>query len=165
MVETKPHTTESIREILSSVLDPEIPVLSVIDMGIIREIGIDEGKVTVTITPTYSGCPAMHVIEESIRSTLLENGIDSVTLKTTFSPAWTTDWLSDTAKKKMNEYGIAPPVQIPHSALLQIEIPKVPCPYCHSSETQLKSEFGSTACKAYYFCISCHQPFEFFKPL
>lgn len=165
MVKTKPHTVESIREMLSSVLDPEIPVLSVIDMGIIREIAIDNGGVTVTITPTYSGCPAMHVIEESIRTSLLTNGFDSVMIKTAFSPAWTTDWLSEMAKKKLKEYGIAPPTHVKHSTLLQIELPKVQCPFCHSSETQLKSDFGSTACKAYYFCNSCHQPFEFFKPL
>ena len=164
MVEAKQHTVESIRGILTSVLDPEIPVLSVIDMGIIRDIEINDGEVTVTITPTYSGCPAMHVIEDDIRSALLGNGIDSVRIRTTFSPAWTTDWLSENAKMKLREYGIAPP-HIHSTQLLQVELPKPACPYCNSTETELKSEFGSTACKSYYVCHSCRQPFEFFKPL
>lgn len=162
MVEMNNHTIESVKEILSTVMDPEIPVLSVMEMGIVRKIEIDGDAVTVTITPTYSGCPAMHMIEENIRTTLERNGFSVAQVKTTFLPAWTTDWISETARQKLKEYGIAPPV--PQSEVLRIEMP-VSCPYCNSTDTQIKSEFGSTACKSYYFCNACFQPFEYFKPL
>lgn len=162
MVATKNHTIESVKELLSTVMDPEIPVLSVIDMGIVRKIEIDGDAVTVTLTPTYSGCPAMHMIAENIRTTLLRNGFSVVEVKTTFSPAWTTDWMTEATKQKLKEYGIAPPAQ--QHEVLQIEMP-VSCPYCNSTNTQMKSEFGATACKAYYFCNTCFQPFEYFKPL
>ncbi|MEW5798066.1 MAG: 1,2-phenylacetyl-CoA epoxidase subunit PaaD [Bacteroidota bacterium] len=165
MVEAKQHTVENIRGILTSVLDPEIPVLNVLEMGIIRDIDVNSESVIVTITPTYSGCPAMHVIEEEIRSVLRENGIETVEIKTTFSPAWTTEWLSENTKLKLKDYGIAPPSGVHQTQLLQIELPPPPCPYCKSKETELKSQFGSTACKAYYFCPSCRQPFEYFKPI
>jgi ring-1,2-phenylacetyl-CoA epoxidase subunit PaaD len=162
MVGTKHHTIESVKEILSTVMDPEIPVLSVMEMGIVRNIEIDGDAVTVTITPTYSGCPAMHAIEKNIRNTLRHHGFSFVIVKTTFSPAWTTDWMSEATKRKLKEYGIAPPAS--QFELLQREIP-VPCPYCHSTDTQMKSTFGSTACKSYYVCNTCCQPFEHFKPL
>lgn len=165
MVEVKHHTATAVRDMLSTVLDPEIPALSVVDMGIIRDVTVEEESVTVTITPTYSGCPAMHVIEENIRDVLLKNGISSVNIKTVFSPAWTTDWLSEHTKRKLKNYGIAPPMNGNESQLLQIELPKVHCPLCNSKNTQLKSEFGSTACKSYYLCNSCSEPFEYFKPL
>lgn len=162
MVETKHYTVESVREILSTVMDPEIPVLSVIDMGIVRNIEVSSGTVIVTITPTYSGCPAMHMIEENIRTALVGQGFSSVIVKTVFSPAWTTEWFSETTKEKLKNYGIAPPTA--QTELLHIEIP-VSCPYCNSTDTQMKSTFGSTACKSYYFCNACFQPFEYFKPL
>ncbi len=165
MVEPKQHTVESIREILATVLDPEIPVLSVLEMGIIRNIAVESEGVFITITPTYSGCPAIHVMEEEIRSVLLRNGINTVKIKTIFTPAWTTGWLSENAKLKLKEYGIAPPTDVHLQQLLQIELPPPSCPYCTSKETELRSQFGSTACKAFYFCSSCRQPFEYFKPL
>lgn len=165
MVETKHHTVESIRELLATVHDPEIPVLSVLEIGIIREISVDSERVSVTITPTYSGCPAMHMIEEEIRSVLRKNGIDRVEIETTFSPAWTTEWLSENAKLKLKQYGIAPPGDEHQPQLLQIVLPPPSCPYCASKETELRSQFGSTACKAFYFCFSCRQPFEYFKPI
>jgi len=162
MVATKNHTIESVKQLLSTVMDPEIPVLSVIDMGIVRKIEIDGDAVTVIITPTYSGCPAMHAIEENIKTTLQHNGFLDVKIKTVFAPAWTTEWMTDATKQKLKEYGIAPPMS--QSEVLQIDIP-VTCPYCNSTNTQIKSEFGATACKAYYFCNACYQPFEYFKPL
>ena len=121
-------------------------------------------EVTVTITPTYSGCPAMKMIEDDILSILSENGFSTVLIKTIHSPAWTTDWISNDAKEKLKKYGIAPPHMTAQSPILQIEILTIVCPHCNSSDTQLKSEFGSTSCKAYYFCHSCRQPFEYFKP-
>ena len=163
MVETKPHTEESIRELLSSIKDPEVPAISIVELGIVRNVEIRNEKVTVTITPTYSGCPAMKMIEDEIRRVLGEHWIFSVSINTVYSPAWTTDWISESAKEKLKNYGIAPPHPVVQSPLLQIELPTVNCPHCHSSNTKLKSEFGSTACKSYYFCNSCQQAFEYFK--
>jgi len=155
----------SVMELLASVPDPEIPVISIVDLGIVREITIAEISVMVKITPTYSGCPAMYVIEEEIRKVLERNGFTDITIEKIFSPAWTTDWLSESAKEKLRHYGIAPPVSCGSSPLLQIVLPNVSCPLCNSSETRLTSEFGSTPCKSYYVCTSCRQPFEYLKSL
>lgn len=156
-------SVELIREILSTVYDPEIPVLSVLELGIVRKISINDNTVSIMITPTYSGCPAMHMIESDIRETLKREGVDSVEIETIFSTPWTTEWMSDEAKKKLKKYGIAPPVKTVQSAILQIELLTVECPLCHSSRTEVKSQFGSTACKSYYYCMECRQPFEYFK--
>lgn len=158
-------TEESMWNLIGTVKDPEIPVVSIIELGIVRSVALSEGHVTVTVTPTYSGCPAMHIIEEEIRSILMENGAHSVEIRTVYSPAWTTDWIEAQAKIKLREYGIAPPHAVAHSPVLQIELPAVRCPLCNSDDTTLKSEFGSTACKSYYICHQCSQPFEYFKPL
>ena len=153
---------EKVLELLSRVNDPEIPVLNVVEMGIVREVSEDEKGLNVAITPTYSGCPAMEVIEREIRETLEREGMGPVSVRKVFAPAWTTDWLTGEAKRKLREYGIAPPGPSCGSALLEDEAP-TPCPFCRSGETELRSRFGSTACKALYYCRGCQQPFEKFK--
>lgn len=156
---------------LEDVKDPEVPVLSVVELGIVRDIRIDGGAVTVTITPTYSGCPAMHEIESEIVRALGARGIERVQLETVYAPAWTTDWMSDAAKRKLAAYGIAPPERVreePNVVQLRSRraesASQVVCPYCGSQETELRSQYGSTACKSIQFCHSCQQPFEEFKP-
>lgn len=152
--------TVTIEDLLAEVVDPEIPVLSIADLGILRGASIGEdGAITVTITPTYSGCPAMGVIEEDIVSALQAAGYDRVVVETTFSPAWTTDWMGDEAKGKLREYGIAPPDEV--DATPQ----PVLCPQCSAAETRLVAEFGSTACKAFMVCSSCGEPFDHFKAI
>lgn len=150
---------DRIRTILQLVKDPEVPVLSIVELGIVREVQADpdSASVTVTITPTYSGCPAMKVIEEEITAALTRAGFSEVKIETVYAPAWTTDWLSDHAREKLRQFGIAPP------GLVQLESLSVRCPYCGSTETGLVSEFGPTACKALHVCRSCRQPFERFK--
>jgi len=150
----------AIDELLAAVVDPEIPVLTIADLGVLREASVDEhGVVTVTITPTYSGCPAMGVIEEDIVSTLEAGGYDQIVVRTTFSPAWTSDWMSEEAKRRLNEYGIAPPQQVGSTP------EPVLCPQCAAPETRLVAEFGSTACKALMVCSSCAEPFDHFKAI
>ena len=163
-------TRDEVFEILDEVKDPEVPVLSVVELGIVREVETSDAGVTVRITPTYSGCPAMRVIEDDIRAALARHGVSLVRLETVYAPAWTTDWLSAEAKRKLEDYGIAPPGPAPHDSLVSLtraparmETPR--CPYCHSRATTLRSEFGSTACKAIGYCNSCRQPFEIFKAL
>ena len=157
-------TKEEVLKILQSVTDPEIPVLTLEDMGIIREVRFTgENSVEITITPTYTGCPAMDLIAVNIKSALQEAGIEKVKVKTTLTPAWSTDWLSEEGKKKLREYGIAPPERAAgKSALLGLE-GGVTCPRCNSTNTRLVSEFGSTACKALYQCRDCLEPFDYFK--
>lgn len=151
---------------LEEVPDPEIPVIHVVEMGIIRDVSLEEEKVVVTLTPTYSGCPAMQVIETDIRTALANKGVAHLEIRTVLSPPWTTDWLTDGAKEKLRAYGIAPP---PHSTdkrfLLTGEIREIACPRCGSTQTQKISEFGSTPCKALYRCKACLEPFDYFKCL
>jgi ring-1,2-phenylacetyl-CoA epoxidase subunit PaaD len=153
--------------ILDEVKDPEIPVVSVVELGIVRDVEVTPDAVVVTITPTYSGCPAMREIESDIARALDEHGIAPVELRTTYQPAWTTDWIAPAAREKLEAYGIAPPGPAAASELVAIgkRVAAVPCPYCKSPSTERKSEFGSTACKAIWFCRSCRQPFEEFKAL
>lgn len=163
MVTTTTHTVDEIREILDSIKDPEIPVLSVCDLGIVRDIDLDEERLTITITPTYSGCPAMQLIEAQIRMVLEEKGFNNVKIKTVLSPTWTTDWITDEGMKKLEEYGIAPPESgIGKGGLLHGET-SVKCPQCRSEDTELISSFGATPCKAMYKCNNCDEPFEYFK--
>ena len=159
MVEKHPN----IWELLDEVKDPEIPVLSVTDMGIIRDIELTEKQVTVTITPTYSGCPAMDTIANDIRQVLQAEQY-RVDIKTVLSPAWTTEWISERGRQKLNEYGIAPPLEATadKKALLMGER-VVKCPRCASTKTKLVSQFGSTACKALFQCENCLEPFDYFK--
>jgi len=156
---------------LAEVPDPEIRVLSIVDLGIVREVAWSDAggraECVVTITPTYSGCPATAVIAESIVTALRDHGVADVRLETRIAPAWTTDWLSDAAKRKLKQYGIAPPAQqavavgaIGRGARTD---PDVDCPRCGSSRTQCSSWFGSTPCKAMYRCLDCLEPFDHFK--
>jgi ring-1,2-phenylacetyl-CoA epoxidase subunit PaaD len=152
---------------LNEVLDPEVPVISIVELGIVREIEASADTVTVTITPTYSGCPAMNTIEREIVAALTARGVEQVELRTVYSPAWTTDWISADAREKLRAYGIAPPSPVDHSAPIGIgkRRPAIRCPYCRSMHTELQSEFGPTACKSIHVCRDCRQPFEEFKPI
>lgn len=149
-------------ELLESIPDPEIPVLSVVDLGIIRAISLDKlhdlQKVTITITPTYTGCPAMDMIGMQIKTLLVDKGFELVEIQQTLSPAWSTNMMSEKGKEQLQIYGIAPPDN-------RFKIPQdgVTCPQCQSSNTRVLSEFGSTACKALYQCNDCKEPFDYFK--
>ena len=147
---------------VASVVDPEIPVLTIADLGVLREVTVRDGDVEVAITPTYSGCPAMNMIALEIELALEREGFRRPKIRTVLSPAWTTDWMSEDGRRKLREYGIAPP--LPSSsrrALFGVE--EVACPQCGSKDTELISEFGSTSCKALWRCKSCREPFEYFK--
>jgi ring-1,2-phenylacetyl-CoA epoxidase subunit PaaD len=151
---------------LEEVKDPEVPVLSILDLGIVRQVYIDDhNEVLVTITPTYSGCPAMDVIGMNIRMALMGRGFSGIHIKMQLSPAWTTDWMSEAGKKKLREYGIAPPVRMASLGPLDLfdEDEMITCPRCSSKDTRLVSSYGATACKAMYQCNSCNEPFEHFK--
>lgn len=155
-------------ELLDTVMDPEVPVISVVELGIVREAEASEEGVTVTITPTYSGCPAMREIETEIRAALEREGLGPVEVRTTYAPAWTTDWITAKAREKLEAYGIAPPGRVDRSnelVSLQRRTATIRCPYCKSLNTELKSEFGSTACKSIWVCKECRQPFEEFKAI
>ncbi len=156
-----PYTPDDILQLLEPVCDPEVPVLSVQDLGIIRQINlVSDTEVDIDITPTYSGCPAMQTIATAIRLELMGHGIKA-NVKEILSPAWTTDWMSHQGKEKLKEYGIAPPQYLVKNDLGEAAI--VPCPRCESTDTQLLSQFGSTSCKALYRCQSCLEPFDYFK--
>lgn len=154
--------TKEIWELLQSVFDPEIPVLSVVDLGVVRDIVVQDNAVEVIITPTYSGCPAMDMISMNIKMELLSHGYRNVKITQMLSPAWTTDWMSENGKRKLEEYGIAPPIgkSFEKKYLEQL---KVECPHCGSTNTKLISEFGSTSCKALFQCDDCREPFDYFK--
>jgi ring-1,2-phenylacetyl-CoA epoxidase subunit PaaD len=155
--------TSLVWQLLGQIPDPEIPVISIVDLGIARKVECDDEKVIVSITPTYSGCPAMMVIENEIISTLRNKGIDA-TIKTVYSPAWTTDWINDSAKEKLREYGIAPPEKNSIDInSISLHPKKIHCPKCNSLNTEMISQFGSTACKALYRCKDCREPFDYFK--
>ncbi|ADJ65598.1 phenylacetate-CoA oxygenase subunit PaaJ [Herbaspirillum seropedicae] len=157
---------------LEAVPDPEIPVLSVVDLGIVREVEIEaagavDARCTVVITPTYSGCPAMGVIAEDITTVLQEKGLAQVAIRIQLAPAWSTDWMSEKGRHNLRQYGIAPPaqqvidirgIQLKHHAAAQVD-----CPHCGSSRTVCVSQFGSTSCKALYQCKDCREPFDYFK--
>lgn len=157
------HTQEArVYQLLRTVTDPEVPVLTILDLGIVRDVTISEEKeVTVTITPTYSGCPAMDVIGMQIRMALAGRGFSKVNIDMQLSPAWTTAWMSEEGKKKLKEYGIAPPQYTRPKNLFEEET--VPCPHCESTDTELLSQFGATSCKSLYRCRNCKEPFEHFK--
>ena len=153
-------------KILERIPDPEIPVISVVELGIIRALRYEGPKLIITITPTYSGCPAMSAISIDINNHMHENGIEDFQIETVYQPAWTTDWMSKEAKEKLRVYGIAPPnEQIKHklNVLTGDHDEEVNCPHCGSSNTILTSQFGSTACKALYKCKECLEPFDYFK--
>lgn len=162
-------TRDEVLAILDRVMDPEVPVLSVRELGIVRDVAVDDdGAVTVTVTPTYSGCPAIRVIENDIVAALAEAGIPGATMRTSYAPAWTTDWIPKEARAKLKAYGIAPPGKTEEGGgLVQLmrRAPTVTCPYCDSRDTEVRSEFGSTACKSVCWCNACRQPFEQFKAI
>ncbi|HSB22586.1 MAG TPA: 1,2-phenylacetyl-CoA epoxidase subunit PaaD [Burkholderiaceae bacterium] len=156
-------------EVLQSVLDPEVPALSVCDLGIVRDVLAHDDGVEVVLTPTYSGCPATEVIEQSVIDAVDDAGLGPARVTLRRAPAWTTDWISDDGRRKLREYGIAPPSG---SAAVSSERPirlvpreRVECPRCGSADTERLSAFGSTACKSLYRCMACREPFEYFKPL
>lgn len=158
-------TREKVYEWLGQVTDPEVPVLTILDLGIVRDVVVTEEppRVKVTITPTYSGCPAMDVIALGIRMALTNRGIADLQIEPQLSPAWTTDWMTEDGKRKLKEYGIAPPNRKAFQALGLFEVEEVACPRCGSEETELVSRFGPTSCKALYRCLDCKEPFEHFK--
>jgi len=138
-------------ELLNTVPDPEIPVISVVELGVIRDVIFSDNSYVISITPTYSGCPAIKAFRDDIKICLKENDIENFELKVVYSPTWTTNWMTEATKEKLNKYGIAPPSDT------------VICPQCDSGKTELISEFGATACKALYKCVDCLEPFEYFK--
>lgn len=168
-------TQDDVRQWLAEIPDPEVPAISIVDLGIVRDVrratGPGEPAVTVTITPTYSGCPAMDVIARSIESKLREHGIVDLRLETRLSPPWTTDWMSAKGRESLRAYGIAPPGE--RSAVISfMPVPgqrakaaPIACPRCASTNTECVSEFGSTSCKAQYRCRDCLEPFDYFKPI
>ena len=157
---------EEILRWLEEVKDPEVPVLSIRELGVLRDVEVSDERVVVVMTPTYSGCPAMHAMEAEVVQTLARHGVSNAEVRTVYSPAWTTDWMSGEAKAKLEAYGIAPPGPAASDDLVPLRRRvATPCPYCRSVNTTMRSEFGSTACKAILFCNSCDQPFELFKPI
>ncbi|AQS51009.1 phenylacetate-CoA oxygenase subunit PaaJ [Paenalcaligenes hominis] len=155
---------QTVMQWLDTVPDPEIPVISLVDLGIVRDIAWEDTTCVITITPTYSGCPAMYEMEQSIVQTLEKQGVKAK-VKTSLSPAWTTDWISAKGREALKNYGIAPPKEkaIDVSGLLRRTEPAVDCPLCHSLNTRVVSQFGSTPCKALYRCMQCGEPFDYFK--
>lgn len=148
---------------LSEISDPEIPVINIVEMGVVRDVLFHASNIEIKLTPTYSGCPAMDMIHQLIKEKLHSKGYNDVVVTLVYKPAWTTDWMSDETKQKLTNYGIAPPVGKATSkkALLSEEL--VSCPQCGSINTEMKSMFGSTACKALYVCKKCLEPFDYFK--
>ncbi len=152
--------------VLGSVPDPEVPALSVVDLGIVRAVSVGaDGALKVVLTPTYSGCPATEAIEADIGAALAAAGLGPVTLTQRLAPAWTTDWISLEGRRKLAAYGIAPPCTRAGDAVVRVLARNVPCPRCQSAHTERLSAFGSTACKALHRCLDCREPFEYFKPI
>ena len=156
-------TENDIWQILKEVPDPEVPVLNLLDLGIIRDVKFNGDEIEVIVTPTYSGCPATSMINMSIKLKLIENGFKNIKITNQLSPAWTTDWMTEEGKQKLKAYGIAPPVYSKNSDELFSKTDEVECPLCSSTHTHLVSQFGSTACKALYQCDDCKEPFDYFK--
>ncbi len=158
--------------VLHTVLDPEVPALSLCDLGIVRDVQVGSAGTAVVLTPTYSGCPATEVIADQVTQALNAEGLGPVTVTHRLSPAWTTDWITPAGREKLRAYGIAPPQGNapvdsagPQSAAIRIRPRNINCPRCGSSDTERLSAFGSTACKALHRCLACREPFEYFKPL
>lgn len=156
------YTKDEIISLLSVIPDPEIPVVNIYEMGMLHDVLIDESGYEIVLTPTYTGCPAMGIIEQDIKLTLAQQGIKPVKVKLVYDPAWTTDWMTEAAKEKLSRYGIAPPLH--SSCTTEVFAHNViPCPRCHSEDTVIISRFGATACKSLYQCNDCKEPFEYFK--
>jgi ring-1,2-phenylacetyl-CoA epoxidase subunit PaaD len=161
---------EDARRVAESVVDPELPMLTLADLGVLRSVDVEDGRVVVTITPTYSGCPAMGIMRADLVKQLSEAGYPDAEVRTALSPPWTSDWISAQGRRKLREHGISPPGAAPRRTgpvLLQLapRPPRVTCPRCGSEETAMSSEFGATACKALWRCTSCSEPFEHIKEI
>ncbi|PPC76130.1 phenylacetate-CoA oxygenase subunit PaaJ [Pokkaliibacter plantistimulans] len=154
---------DAIWQLLDTVPDPEVPVISVVELGIVRQLNWQQDRLVVTLTPTYSGCPATQAIADAIHMALWQAGLEQIELQEQLSPAWTTDWISPAGRDKLRAYGIAPPAGSASKRTLLGEEPEVHCPHCGSVHTSVISEFGSTACKALYRCDDCREPFDYFK--
>lgn len=161
MVDTSANT-DKVYKWIADIPDPEIPVISIADLGMLRGVEYKNDQYVVTITPTYTACPAMKMIEDEIIETLHHQNVDNVKVDLVYNPAWTTDWISETAKDKLRKYGISPPQ---HSSCSKVFVSEksVTCPICNSKDTEIISKFGSTACKSLYKCHACKEPFEYFK--
>ena len=155
-------TVAEVREVLAQVTDPEIPVITIEDLGILRDVTVDGTTITVTITPTYSGCPAMDEIRADISTALAAHGWEDVVVQLVLSPAWTTDWMSADGRRKLEEYGIAPPRRT-RSGPVAVSLGGLTCPQCGSRDTEELSRFASTACKSMWRCKACREPFDHFK--
>lgn len=161
---TQTLTEEQVWQALKEVMDPEIPVVSLVDLGVVRDVQVEGDRVTVTMTPTFSGCPALAVMQQALREKVLALGAAEVEVRTVLEPAWSSDWIRPEAREKLRKFGLAPPPV--HGGELNIALEEpVACPYCGSYNTTLKNSFGSTLCRAIYYCNACQQPFEQFKPL
>ncbi|WP_088139236.1 1,2-phenylacetyl-CoA epoxidase subunit PaaD [Achromobacter xylosoxidans] len=161
-----PVSADQVYAWLQEVPDPEIPVLSVVDLGVVRDVSWDGEACVVVITPTYSGCPAMREITQDIQQTLARHGVAEVRVETRLAPAWTTDWMSEKGREALKGYGIAAPAEraVDISGISRrMAGPAIACPRCGSKDTRLVSNFGSTSCKALYRCVSCREPFDYFK--
>jgi ring-1,2-phenylacetyl-CoA epoxidase subunit PaaD len=155
---------QTIWQALEDVKDPEIPVVSVVELGIVREVVVDGEDVVVKMTPTFSGCPALHVMQDEIEARVRSLDVGQVTVETVLFPPWTTDWITDEARKKLKAFGLSPPMK--HGGNLEITFYDLAaCPYCDSADTTIKNTFGPTLCRAIYYCNNCQQPFEQFKAL
>lgn len=163
MVTTLSGIEELVWERLSLIPDPEIPVISILELGIVRDVRYDGEMLEIVITPTYTGCPAMNLFVAEIKAAMHDQGFDNLKVTTVYSPAWTTDLMSTEAKSKLKRYGIAPPVQNASEEDPFAPPPVIPCPHCDSQHTTLVSQFGATACKSLYTCNDCKEPFEYFK--
>ncbi|MCB9136084.1 MAG: phenylacetate-CoA oxygenase subunit PaaJ [Anaerolineales bacterium] len=160
-----PMNIEKLWQILAQIPDPEIPVVSLVEMGIVREVEqTPEGHVTVTMTPTFSGCPALEVMKNDIDTRLKEAGVPNVTVRVVLAPPWTSDWITEPARAKLKTFGLAPPKKHGGDFAVLLFDP-VPCPYCNSEHTTLKNNWGPTPCRMIFYCNACQQPFEQFKPL
>lgn len=157
-------TAERVWQVLNTINDPEIPVVSVVEMGIAREVQVDGARVVVTITPTFAGCPAMPYLREQIVEQLRAIGLEQIEVRTALNPPWTSDWISDEARSKLRQFGLAPPPR--HTGQIEIALLEaVTCPHCGSKDTVLDNAFGPTLCQALYYCRACRQSFQRFKPL
>jgi len=165
-MEPKPPqlTREDIWQLLAEIKDPEIPAVSLVEMGMVRQVGLQESKVIVILSPTFSGCPALDVMRGEIDRRLREVGAPEVEVRLSLAPPWSTDWITPQGREKLKGFGLAPPPL--HSGRLQLALEQpVACPYCASTHTEVKNDFGPTLCRAILYCHDCRQPFEQFKPL
>ncbi len=155
---------DQIWHLLTKVADPEIPMVSIVDLGIVRQVGLQGNKIILILTPTFSACPALHWIEAQVIDLLRQSGAAEVEVRWSLTPPWSSDWLTPQARQALTRVGIAPPPR--HDGRLEVALEQpVSCPYCSSTNTQMKNDFGPTLCRAIYYCHDCHQPFERFKPI